>query len=132
MAELVEDRAIGQLLYARESGPLGDRATPIGLWGARLTTINHGRRPGLFFAASYGRAHEGTPAEAASLALGAGIAYSRLVTAGPARAWLSLQLGVVYHRQHQLDVDGGARGDFVGLELGFMAGVDSLGAMFAR
>jgi len=132
MAELAEDRVIGQLLYSQELGPLGGRATKIGLWGARLTTMNHGRRPGLFALAGYGDAGDGTLMEASSLVLGAGIAYSRLVPAGPARTWTSVSLGLVYHRQRQLDVAAGSHGDFLGVELGFMVGFDTLGAMFAR
>ncbi|MDX2088723.1 MAG: hypothetical protein SFX73_12780 [Kofleriaceae bacterium] len=130
MAELAQDRAIGQLLYTREIGPLGGRANSVGLWGARITTMNRGNRPGVFAMGSYGSANEGSEMEATSLALGAGIAYSRIVPAGRARAWTSLSVGLVYHRQRQLDVSGGALGDFFGLELGFMVGLDTLGPMF--
>jgi hypothetical protein len=130
MAELSQDRAIGQLMYTREVGPLGGRVSSIGLWGARITTMNRGNRPGLFAMGSYGSANEGTEMEASSLSVGAGIAYSRLVPAGRARAWTSLSVGLVYHRQRQLDVTAGAFGDFLGVELGFMVGLDTLGPMF--
>lgn len=132
MAELAQDRAIGQLLYTREVGPLGGRANSLGLWGARITTMNRGNRPGLFAMGSYGTANEGTEMEASSLSVGAGIAYSRLAPAGRARAWTSLSVGLVYHRQRQLDVTAGARADFIGVELGFMIGLDALGPMFGK
>jgi len=129
-SEVVEDRMIGQLFYARDLGPLGDSSNALVVWGAKLTTIGTGLLPGFYAMGAYGQNDELTQAEASSVIAGAGVSYGRMRPGVRGRGYAGLSVGLVFHRQRQETAAGGEIGYFLGLELTVDAGFDLIGPMF--
>ena len=122
-AELVEDRAALQLLYAHEFGPLN---ADLGTWGARLTGIG---KPGWYALGTYGQRAGGDSAPASLLVLGAGVTLSSTGAALRGRWWSGVSLGAVYHRQRQENIDMDRHGHFLGLAIEVNSGFSILGPM---
>lgn len=130
--EVVEDRLVLQLLYSRDLGPLGGQAEAIGAFGLRVSSIGADGGPGVYAMTSYGKRAAADGPLASTVIAGAGISYSAMHPGEHGRMWAGLALGVVYHRERQVNVDGGRPGQFVGLELTAIGGFDSLGPMYPR
>ena len=129
--EIVQDEAIGTLFYSRDVGPLGERSEALGAWGARLSTLSRGTRPGLYLSGAYGQNDDATQPRATSYIGGAGITYGTAKQGVRGRAFGGASLGLVVHRQRQETVDQNQIGWFVGIELGFLAAFDLFGPLYA-
>lgn len=128
--EIVEDRLVGQLFYARDLGPLGARSEALGAWGGRLTSTQGHGLPGLFLQGAYGQNADQTQSYARLVTVGAGVVFARHDRLSRARMWTAIRAGLVYHRQHQKTTRDGEVGHFVGLEIAVNLGADLLGPMF--
>jgi hypothetical protein len=128
--EIVHARVVGQLFHQRDLGALGNRSSSIGMWGARVTSLPHGRLPGFYLTGAWGENDEVGEPEGSSVLVGAGVSYSSIRPTSRMRAWTGVSLGVVFRRCRQELIDDGEPGYFLGLELGVTAGLDVLGPMF--
>ncbi|MGE0400533.1 MAG: hypothetical protein AB7T06_27735 [Kofleriaceae bacterium] len=130
LVEIVEDRLVGQLFFARDLGPLGARSEALGAWGGRLSSTQGHGLPGLYVQGAYGQNDDIDQSYARLVMIGAGVAYARHDAKARGRIWTALRTGLVYHRQHQLTTNGGEVGHFLGLEITVNVGYDVLGPMF--
>lgn len=125
--EIVEDKVAGQLFYAKDLPPLGDRSEALGAWGGRITGGP------LYVEAAYGQNDDVDQPYARLVRIGAGVAYARFDRVSKnVRTWTSIDAGLVYHRAEQESTNDGKPGHFLGLGVSIHIGVATFGPMFAR
>ena len=129
-SEIVEDRLIGSLFYSRDLGPLGGSSNALAAWGARISSIGLGARPGFYVKSAYGQNDDLTQQEASSVIFGAGASFGRMRDGVRGRGYAGLSVGLVFHRQRQETIDHAETGYFLGVELSIDAGFDLIGPMF--
>ncbi len=135
LTELVADRLTMQLFYARDLGavePLeAQPSESLGVWGGRLLVLSRGRRPGLYVSGAWGEKDDvpQTRTSSAIFAVGAAYAVMRSGT-GAGRALAGVTLGLVGHRQRHAAITNDEPAYFLGIELGFVAGLDALGPLW--
>lgn len=129
LVEIVEGELVGQLFYARDLGPLGDRSEALGSWGGRITRSQRDGLPGLYVQGAYGQNDDRTQSYARLVMIGAGVAFVRHDATLRGRTWTAITAGLAYHAQHQLTTNDGY-GHFLGLEIAVHFGIDLLGPMY--
>jgi hypothetical protein len=131
IGELAEERVFLQLQYTRDLGPLGLESNALGAWGARVSTIGSGRVPGFYVHGAYAQNNARSQPDATSIIAGIGLNYGAMVPGVRGRVYRAASAGLVFHRSHQATVDEGRAGTFLGIEVTFTVGFDSLGPLFS-